>query len=103
MFTCPNCGEPVRDDAACCPHCGSDEETGWSPYPDDLLPEEEPEDEGGRSGGVSNAFAAFLVVVGLLGLAALGGFRALASPYSLLAAAAVVAGVLVYVRRSATC
>ena len=29
-FTCPNCGEDVPDKARACPHCGSDENTGWS-------------------------------------------------------------------------
>lgn len=29
-FTCPVCGEVVRADALACPHCGSDDETGWS-------------------------------------------------------------------------
>lgn len=28
--TCPVCGEPVPPDSKACPHCGSDEETGWS-------------------------------------------------------------------------
>lgn len=104
MFTCPNCGEPVRDDAPSCPHCGSDDETGWSSeadYPALDLPQDEP-DEARESGGVSNAFAGLLVVVGILGLMALGGARALASPYSLFAAAAIVAGVIVYIRRSSS-
>ncbi|MEM7232222.1 MAG: zinc ribbon domain-containing protein [Planctomycetota bacterium] len=30
-YECPNCGEPVDEDATVCPHCGSDEETGWNP------------------------------------------------------------------------
>ncbi len=29
-FTCPICGEDVPDKAKSCPHCGSDENTGWS-------------------------------------------------------------------------
>ena len=29
-FTCPVCGEVVQADALACPHCGSDDETGWS-------------------------------------------------------------------------
>ena len=29
-FTCPNCGGTVPAKAAACPHCGSDEQTGWS-------------------------------------------------------------------------
>lgn len=27
---CPNCGVAVPEDAAACPECGADEETGWS-------------------------------------------------------------------------
>jgi hypothetical protein len=29
-FICPHCGADVPFDAAACPECGSDEETGWS-------------------------------------------------------------------------
>ncbi len=29
-FICPICGEDVPANAAACPHCGSDENTGWS-------------------------------------------------------------------------
>lgn len=29
-FTCPVCGEVVKAEALACPHCGSDDETGWS-------------------------------------------------------------------------
>ena len=29
-FICPNCGGEVPDKAKACPHCGSDENTGWS-------------------------------------------------------------------------
>ncbi len=29
-FTCPNCGEVVTQGASACPHCGADDETGWS-------------------------------------------------------------------------
>jgi RNA polymerase subunit RPABC4/transcription elongation factor Spt4 len=29
-FICPNCGEEVPGKARACPHCGSDENTGWS-------------------------------------------------------------------------
>ena len=28
--TCPNCGAEVPPNAAACPECGSDHETGWS-------------------------------------------------------------------------
>lgn len=27
---CPNCGEEIPPRANVCPHCGSDEKTGWS-------------------------------------------------------------------------
>ena len=30
-FTCPICGEQVQANALACPHCGADDETGWSP------------------------------------------------------------------------
>jgi uncharacterized membrane protein YvbJ len=30
MVSCPNCGGPVRKNSKACPHCGSDENTGWS-------------------------------------------------------------------------
>lgn len=29
-FNCPNCGGEVPRKAKACPHCGSDENTGWS-------------------------------------------------------------------------
>jgi hypothetical protein len=29
-FSCPQCGENVPVGALACPHCGSDESTGWS-------------------------------------------------------------------------
>ena len=57
MFICPICGEPVDDDARACPHCGSDDETGWNPDADYLsveLPEEEREngsEEAAAGGG----------------------------------------------------
>lgn len=42
-FTCPVCAESVRADALACPHCGSDDETGWSDdsaYDDVDLPDD---------------------------------------------------------------
>jgi len=35
-FECPNCGGIVRAGAAACPHCGSDERTGWSEEADEI-------------------------------------------------------------------
>lgn len=102
MFICPNCGEPVADEAKACPACGSDEETGWNPDADSLsvdLPEDGEANEEPRD-GVSNAFAAFLIVVGLLGVIALRGMRALGDSFALLGAAVVVVGVLLLVRRA---
>jgi rRNA maturation protein Nop10 len=29
-FPCPNCGETVPGNRQSCPHCGSDEKTGWA-------------------------------------------------------------------------
>jgi uncharacterized membrane protein YvbJ len=43
-FICPNCGHEVLRNAKACPHCGSDENTGWSEqtYLDGIdLPNEE--------------------------------------------------------------
>jgi len=28
-YHCPHCGEPVDENAQACPHCDSDQETGW--------------------------------------------------------------------------
>lgn len=28
---CPLCGGEIKKNAASCPHCGSDDKTGWSP------------------------------------------------------------------------
>ena len=95
----------MPDRAAACPHCGSDDETGWNRDIDcgelDLPQGYGREDDSDRTTrqGPSNAFAYFLVVVGALGIIALGGFRALASPSALMAAAAVVAGILLFLRR----
>ena len=101
MFICPNCGEPVRDDARACPHCGSDDETGWNPDADYLsvdIPDHGPETAPPRA-GVSNAFAIFLVVIGVLGLIAFTGIRGAANPFSLIGVVAIIAGVVMYLRR----
>lgn len=31
-FICPNCGEVVPANSSACPHCGSDERTGWADH-----------------------------------------------------------------------
>lgn len=44
-FPCPHCGTQVPADAAACPECGSDNETGWSRatvFDDWILPDDEP-------------------------------------------------------------
>ena len=66
MFLCPQCGEPVADDAHACPHCGSDAETGWNPDADYLsveLPEEDEPDTPSPKPGPSGAFIVLLLVV----------------------------------------
>ena len=86
MFVCPNCGELLPDDAKSCPYCGSDEETGWKPdaeFESLELPEEEPPGPTTHT-GLSTAFSVFLLVVAVLGIVAIFGLRALASPWSLL-------------------
>lgn len=30
LFPCPYCGEMIKRKSKACPHCGSDERTGWS-------------------------------------------------------------------------
>ncbi|MGB7569109.1 MAG: zinc ribbon domain-containing protein [Chitinivibrionales bacterium] len=30
MVSCPNCGGELKKNSKACPHCGSDERTGWS-------------------------------------------------------------------------
>jgi hypothetical protein len=104
MFECPHCGEPLPDNARACPYCGSDDETGWNPDREYLsveLPERDDEAAAPpRPGGVSNAFAYFLILVGLLGLLAFSGPRALLRPFTLLGVVIVVTVILVWMRRS---
>ncbi|MBN1780190.1 zinc ribbon domain-containing protein [bacterium] len=81
MFTCPFCGEMIEDGARACPHCGSDERTGWrhSFMPDETWDEadEADDDEYGEerisgSGGSALHPAVqwiFWIVLGLLILA----------------------------------
>jgi hypothetical protein len=48
MDECPHCGEPLKEDAECCPYCGSDFETGWKPDVD-YYSVELPEDDSDTS------------------------------------------------------
>lgn len=55
-FACPNCGMPVSGGAKACPHCGSDEETGWAEgsefsYMDPTFDEKDYEDMKNREFG----------------------------------------------------
>ena len=34
-FECPHCGEPVRNGARVCRHCGASEDCGWNEADDD--------------------------------------------------------------------
>ena len=68
MFPCPNCGEPVADNAVACRECGSDADTGWREDPD-YYSIELPEDSPPRSGP---PWTVTLTIVLLLCLA-LGG------------------------------
>ncbi len=66
-WNCPLCGEPLKENAVFCPHCGSDSETGWSEdtYLDgaDWIHEEwEPEDKK-KGSSVSLLVLGILVVV----------------------------------------
>jgi uncharacterized membrane protein YvbJ len=48
MVPCPHCQEDINKNAAACPHCGSDEMTGWSEknYLDEIdLPDEDDYEE----------------------------------------------------------
>ena len=100
MFPCPHCGEPCPDRTHACPHCGSDDETGWHPDADDRSIELPENDRApGAARGPSNAFAIFLTVTALLGVAALWGAGALASPGAGLGALAVVTVVAAAMRR----
>jgi len=55
MRVCPFCGEMISDRAKACPHCGSDEQTGWHQiYESDDGFEFEPEDHEIKSNGWLN-------------------------------------------------
>lgn len=100
MFYCPNCGEPVHNDnASVCPHCGSDEETGWHPdadyrsvdipEPDDPAFSDSGQPEAG--GPISTPFAIFLVCLILLGCIALLGRGGMANLFSFMGVLAIAA------------
>lgn len=89
-FVCPNCYAEVPWDAAACPECGSDEETGWAedadyahllPYPDDNPYEHEDEAGSGFSLPVSVNWGK----VAMAGLAAvtLSAFLATIMPWGI--------------------
>ncbi len=103
FFICPQCGEPVSESARSCPHCGSDEETGWNPYAEEdsiELPDDEPEDAPGTPRpGATNAFIVLLLCIALLGVIALYGFAALGASGVLFGALIVVAVVVHCMRR----
>jgi hypothetical protein len=72
MFECPNCGEPLEDGAESCPHCGSDEETGWNPDVDYYaveLPEDEEEETPPRGGEQPGGRLAGYILLALAGAA----------------------------------
>lgn len=53
MDECPHCGEALEKKARFCRHCGSDDETGWSPdveYHSVELPEASSDLEGASDG-----------------------------------------------------
>jgi hypothetical protein len=104
FFTCPQCGESVREDARSCPHCGSDDETGWHPYAEEdsiELPGDNEDDTpcGATRPGATSAFVILLLLVALLGVIALYGFRGLFSPYAMFGALILVAVVVHHMRR----
>jgi uncharacterized membrane protein YvbJ len=70
-FTCPVCGEEVQANALACPHCGSDDETGWSPdteYDGMNLPvdEEWPVNEGPAKRRKAISVFVVLLMIGLI-------------------------------------
>lgn len=73
MRVCPFCGEMISDRAKACPHCGSDEQTGWqSDFYSDEGFEFEPDEHENQSEGWLNpkkhpvTAIGFLAGVGLL-------------------------------------
>lgn len=71
---CPHCHEEIRKDAKACPHCGSDDTTGWSDgiYLDGIdLPEEDEyeeirRNEFGGAGGSKPSNRLWIVVTGIV-------------------------------------
>jgi uncharacterized membrane protein YvbJ len=81
-FPCPVCGFEVKQGAASCPQCGSDERTGWSQgtyldgidLGDDVDYDELRENEFGGSAGKKRKVSWIVVVAAALLLLALVGF-----------------------------
>ncbi|HEY1011898.1 MAG TPA: zinc ribbon domain-containing protein, partial [Herpetosiphonaceae bacterium] len=100
-FDCQHCGAIVPAGALACPECGADDQTGWSPRANLLLPDDWPAEEllgvGGRrrdlpprSGGSQLALRAVASLV----LASL--VLSVAGPWGALAALLVCAGLIWY-------
>ncbi len=81
-FTCPVCNGEVRVGAKACPHCGSDERTGWSDktyldgidLDDDVDYEDLREREFGTAGTAKRKVSWIAVVAATLLVLALAGF-----------------------------
>jgi hypothetical protein len=74
---CSHCGGEIRADARCCPHCGSDEQTGWSSntyldgvgLPEDVSYEEIRQNEFGNSSsrhGMTHRRILFMVIASIV-------------------------------------
>lgn len=103
-FDCQHCGAMVPAGAAACPECGADEQTGWSPQANLLLPADDPERDllgvGGRREDVApptqRGRLAMRAVVALV-LASL--VLPLAGPWGALAALLAGAALIWYAER----
>jgi hypothetical protein len=81
-FICPVCSGEVRIGAKACPHCGSDERTGWNDKTyldgidlgDDVDYEELREQEFGAPGPTKQKLSWVVVVAAILLILALAGF-----------------------------
>jgi len=80
MDVCPNCGEYLDERATICPHCGSDEETGWKSDLDYYaveLPEEDYDERFVEAlDPASSDWPGYLVVALGMGCFVWAGFRA---------------------------